>query len=274
LAATATLAAASTAMVVTLAAVAALTAVFATAALLAFGAWAAAATVFTAEAAAAATLPALTTVALSTASAAMMTTTATATLTTITVETAFAAGVGLIGRLLGSGGFAAEEAFDPGDQAAFFLFGRRSDRRRGAGLFFEAAWLAGLALITRVAWFTGVARIAGLARFTLIARVARLALFAEVTALLWLRGLVGAGRFAAGGGGTVLGGLGVALAVAFGAEDRAITAAIAGVLVVVGLLSTGGERVALPALGRADFVLGWEDFELGLFGGLSGCHGS
>jgi hypothetical protein len=252
-------------MVVTLAAVAALTAVFATAALLAFGAWAAAATVFTAEAAAATTLPALTTVALSTASAAMMTTTATATLTTITVETAFAAGVGLIGRLLGSGGFAAEEAFDPGDQAAFFLFGRRSDRRRGAGLFFEAAWLAGLALITRVAW---------LARFTLIARVARLALFAEVTALLWLRGLVGAGRFAAGGGGTVLGGLGVALAVAFGAEDRAITAAIAGVLVVVGLLSTGGERVALPALCGADFVLGWEDFELGLFDGLIGCHGS
>jgi hypothetical protein len=202
-----------------------------------------------------------------------MTATAT-TLTTIAIETAFAACVGLVGWLLGSGGFAAEEAFDPGDQTAagLLLFDRSrgvGDRRRGARLFFEAAWLAGLA---RVAWLTGVARIAGLAWFTLIARVARLARLAEVAALLWLRLLFGTRRFA-GRRGAVLGGFLIALAMALGAKDRAITATgVARVLVVVGGLSTGGERVALPALGGADFVLGWEDFELGLFGGLIGCH--
>jgi len=259
-------------MVVAITAVSALTAVFTTGVLsltagLAVGAGLTTATVFTAEAA---TLTALAAIALSTATAAMVTTTATA--TTITVETAFAAGIGLVGRLLGSGGFATEETFDPGDQAAFFLFRRRSDRRSGAGLFLEAARLAGL---TRVAWvtrFTGVARIAGLAWFTLIARVTGLALFAEIAALLRLFFRT---RSLAAGCRAGLSGFSIALAVAFGAEDRTIAATAVGrVLVVVGLLSTGGERVALPALGGAHFVLGWEDFELGLFGGLIGHHGS
>lgn len=146
-----------------------------------------------------------------------------------------------------------------------------SDRRGGAGLFLEAARLAGLTGLALITRFTGVARIAGLAWFTLIARVTRLALFAEIAALLRL--LFVRTRSLAGGGGTVLSSFGVACAVAFGAEDRTIAATVvARVLVVVGGLSTGGERVALPVLGGADFVLGWEDFELSLFGGLIGRH--
>ena len=57
------------------------------------------------------------------------------------------------------------------------------------------------------------------------------------------------------------------------AEDRAITVTVvARVLSVVGGLSTGGKRIALPALGGARFVLGWEDLELGFDGGLIGRH--
>jgi hypothetical protein len=54
-----------------------------------------------------------------------------------------------------------------------------------------------------------------------------------------------------------------------GAEDRAVAAAITGVLVVVGLLTATGERSAFPALGGANFSFGREDFELG-FGGWLG----
>jgi hypothetical protein len=164
----------------------------------------------------------------------------------VAVETAFAAGVGLIGGLFGSGGFAAEEAFDPGDQAAaagLLLFdGSRGvgDRRRGAGLFLEAARLAWRAFITRIAWLTGVARIAGLTWLARVAWITRLARFTtEFAARLRLRWLFGTWRFAAGGG-AVLGGFGVALAMAFGAEDRTIAATVvARVLVVVGGLSAG-----------------------------------
>jgi hypothetical protein len=246
-------------MVVALATVSALTAVFAAGVLtlaagLAVRARLTAATVFTAEAAA---LTALPTVALSTASAAVMTATAAAA-ATIAVETEFAAGAGLIGGLLGSGGFAAEEAFDPGDQtAAGFLFfdrsGRRGDGRRGAGLFLEAAGLAGFPRLALCTWITGVARIARLAWFPLIAWVTRLARFAEIAALL--RWVFGARSFA-GGCGAVLSGFGIALAMAFGAEDRAIAAAVPRARVVVGGLSASGKRRAIPALGGARFVFG------------------
>jgi hypothetical protein len=272
---TATLAAAATAaMVVAIAAVSALAAVFAAGVLsltagLSVGAGLATATVFTAEAAAA--LTALATVALAATTAAMMTATAT-TLTTIAVETAFAAGVALISWFLGSGGFAAEETFDPGDQTAagllLFDWSRGvGDRRRGAGLFLEAAWFAGLA------WLARVTRIARLTWLALITRVTRLALFAEIAALLRL-GFFGTRSFAASGCRTVLSGFGIALAMTLGAEDRAIAATVTRVLIIVGLLSTGGERGAFPALSGAHFVLGWKDFELGLFGGLGGRHGS
>ena len=132
---------------------------------------------------------------------------------------------------------------------------------------------ARIAWVARLTWLTGVARIARLTGFALVARVTRLARFAEIAALMRLRLIFGARSFAAGGG-SVLSGFRVALTVAFGAEDRAIAAAVAAsVLVVVGGLSARGERGAFPALSGARFVFGREDFELGLFGDWLGGRG-